>query len=238
MKRHKWEEERRLWGGSSLSSHTRIWCFWLQDRQCCQGVRSRIRAEGESGKEEGRCLAFQGEQGLRLGVIQQSRFGGRLGKPLAAAKVWKHPPTPPPPPLPFSMCPCVRREEGIVMGIWCQTSKPFYSLHEPPGQNIELASQLSQWLGLSACFYSSHFLFHTKRDWNSKMLSVLFEHVNKSQCLRTPQWDFALSHTGVCMGMSCYVYIKTDPIYFINTCSWWYCAWFVKTHFSKHFIRI
>ncbi len=52
------------------------------------------------------------------------------------------------------------------------------------------------------------------------MLSVLFEHVNKSQCLRTPQWDFALSHTGVCMGvyMSCYVYIKTDPIYFINTC--------------------
>lgn len=24
------------------------------------------------------------------------------------------------------------------MGIWCQTSKPFYSLREPPGQNIEL----------------------------------------------------------------------------------------------------
>lgn len=44
------------------------------------------------------------------------------------------------------------------MGIWCQTSKPFYSLREPPGQNIELGSQLrfcpslSQWLGLSAVF--------------------------------------------------------------------------------------
>ncbi len=129
MKRHKWEEERRLWGGSSLSSHTRIWCFWLQDRQCCQGVRSRIRAEGESGKEEGRRLAFQGEQGLQLGVIQQSRFGGRLGKPLAAAKVWN-----PPPPLSFlnvSMC---EAGGGYCDGIWCQTSKPFYSLHEPPGK--------------------------------------------------------------------------------------------------------
>ncbi len=118
-----------------------------------------------------------------------------------------------PPFFPFLMCPCVRREEGIVMGIWCQTSKPFYSLREPPGQNVELSSQLrscpslSQWLGLSACFYSSHFLFHTKWDWNSKMLSALFELVNKSQCLKNTAVRLCFESYGVYMGvyMSCYV---------------------------------
>lgn len=101
--------------------------------------QSRGKWEGESGKDEGRRSAFWGEQGLRLGVIQLSRSGGEARKTLSLCQSVKRyflsffPPF-----FPFLMCPCVRREEGIVMGIWCQTSKPFYSLREPPGQNIEL----------------------------------------------------------------------------------------------------
>lgn len=126
---------------------------------------------------------FEGEQGLRLGVIQQSRSGGEARKTLSRCQSVKRYflsfflPF-----FPFLMCPCVRWEEGIVMGIWCQTSKPFYSFREPPGQNIVLGppgvsrqetrqsaevlscSESVAWLGLSACFYSLHFLFHTRWD--------------------------------------------------------------------------
>lgn len=60
--------------------------------------QSRGKWEGESGKEEGRRSAFQGEQGLRLGVIQQSRFGGEAWKTLSCCQSVKrfflpHPPS-------------------------------------------------------------------------------------------------------------------------------------------------
>lgn len=42
--------------------------------------QSRGKWEGESGKDEGRRSAFRGEQGLRLGVIQQSRNPQSLPK--------------------------------------------------------------------------------------------------------------------------------------------------------------
>lgn len=45
--------------------------------------QSRGKWEGESGKDEGRRSAFRGEQGLRLGVIQQSRSGGEARKTLS-----------------------------------------------------------------------------------------------------------------------------------------------------------
>lgn len=48
--------------------------------------QSRGKWEGESGKEEGRRSAFQEEQGLRLGVFQQSRFGGEAWKTLQSVK--------------------------------------------------------------------------------------------------------------------------------------------------------
>lgn len=94
--------------------------------------------EGESGKEEGRRSSFRGKQGLRLGVIQQSRSGGEARKTLNCCQSVKRFFFGPPPPFPSLMCPCVRQKESIVMGIWCQTSKRFYSLRNPPGQNIEL----------------------------------------------------------------------------------------------------
>ncbi len=167
-----------------------IWCFgWRTDSVVrWWGVESEPRES--LARKRGGARRFNGNKGCDWSHPTVS-IGGELWKPSAAAKVWKDffslffPPF-----FPFLMCPCVRREEGIVMGIWCQTSKPFYSLREPPGQNVELSSQLrscpslSQWLGLSACFLFSHFLFHTKWDWNSKMLSALFELVNKSQCLK------------------------------------------------------
>ncbi len=41
------------------------------------------QSRGRVWQEEGRRSAFQGEQGLRLGVIQQSRFGGEAWKTLS-----------------------------------------------------------------------------------------------------------------------------------------------------------
>lgn len=124
------------------SSHTRMCCFWLEDRQCCQVVRSGIRAEGNgreslAGKSGGRRRS-EGERGLWLGDIQVSIWWGGSENPQLLPKCEKiflsFFPS-----FPFLMRACVRREEeGIVMGIWCQTSKPFYSLRKPQGQNTKL----------------------------------------------------------------------------------------------------
>lgn len=84
-------QDRRQWGGSSLSSHTRICCFWLEDRQCCQVVRSGIRAEGNGreslARKRGGARRFEGNKGCDWESSNSLDLVGRLGKPLTAAKV-------------------------------------------------------------------------------------------------------------------------------------------------------
>lgn len=145
--------------------------------------QSRGKWEGESGKDEGRRSAFRGGTRAAIGSHPTvSIWWGGSENPQSLPKCEKIFSLFFSPFFPFLMCPCVRWEEGIVMGIWCQTSKPFYSLREPPGQNIVLGplgvsrqetrqsaevlscSESVAWLGLSACFYSLHFLFHTRWD--------------------------------------------------------------------------